>query len=637
MLTSLNRETYLLTHKEAATSHSKPASDKQLNASSKSVSSSSKRTGAADEFADPTQEVERSVDPLHVLGITSVQVRHITELHLGKMAQTAIHPNVQLFVNLDTLWLNDNRLRRIDNLTPKLSKHPPVAEDIRGCFRLKKLYLSNNRVVSLSGDLSKLKYLEVLLLANNLLSNMETVSAQLKHLGRLQQLDLFGNPLSEEQRYRPYFIFHHPSIEVLDRRHVTDEERAEAQRMFQQTGSSSHNVSSDQKSSVYAFGGSIRIADIPVVERATEISLSVGLLESKVNAIKAKKKAEEIREATKEQTLLEEIAGKRKSFHGIWEFAGKDPIAPQQAANAAAAQAKAGGPSPMPQSTKASPVIPTSTTPEAASALAQGALPKIVTKDRFQSRIFTGDGEQEMGIRRLIELQEQLEASRLDPNGGERTLRLVRELRQLRHLMIPEREGDGFNDVLGSRKAATLQDDVAEYLRHMSQDVFILPHEMANLRKMFPAETSPNFNSESVDGLLGALDKGGRSVCASDLAQAFRSNSGLGEKKSTVVKKTSSKQLVEKDEAPLDLNQALALLVCFTPFVHSRAEYLVEYTNKLLLKEAQPEAARAFFSKLNEANEHLRLLERHQVSSSGRQFVTLTTLSKTATPLGAFF
>ncbi len=603
----------------------------------------------ADPPLDPTEVVERSVDPLPLLGISAVQVRHITELQLCKKGQTSIHPNLQLFTNLETLWLSDNKLRRVENLTPKRSgKHVPVTEDIRGCFRLKRLYLTNNKIVTLTGDIEKLKYLEVLLLANNLLSNMEAVSAQLKHLGRLQQLDLFGNPLSEEQRYRPYFIYHHPSIQVLDRRHVTDEERAEAEQMFRQTSAARN------EQSTYVFGGSIRLDDIPPVDRVGEISLSVALLETKVKAIKARKHAEEVQEASREQTLLEEIASKRKAFHGIWEFAGRDPIAVPQfntAVSGTAAGAKGSAvPSPAPASQKASPAV---VSPDATNKDAK-ELPPIVTRDRFQSKIFTASGDQDKhvnAIRRLVELQEQLEASRLDAQAGERTLRLVKELRQLRHLMVPERLGDTFNDVLASKKATTFNDDMAEYLRRMSQEVFILPHELANLRKMFPAETAPNFNSDSVEGLLGALDRpsgGGPSLAAAfaaDLGESFRANGGLlGEKersnissKKKAAGSSGQPQADKTSEEPLDLKQALALLVCHLPFARARAEYLVEFTNKLLLKEAQPDAAKAYFAKINDANEHVRLLERQQqpLSAAGKRFVTLAALSQSV--VGSLF
>lgn len=95
----------------------------------------------------------------------------------------------------------------------------------RGCRRLKHLYLSDNRISTVDGDLQKLKYLETLLLANNLLSDLHAVSRKLRHLLCLKTLDLFGNPLCEQQGYRLYMIAHHPTLEVLDRERITDAER----------------------------------------------------------------------------------------------------------------------------------------------------------------------------------------------------------------------------------------------------------------------------------------------------------------------------------------------------------------------------------------------------------------------------
>jgi hypothetical protein len=400
---------------------------------------------------------------------------------------------------------------------------------------------------------------------------------------------------------------------------------------------------------VYAFGGSIRLDDIPAVEKASEISLSVALLESKVKAINSRKAMDELREGTKEQTALEDISAKRKAFHAVWENAGRDPIISTiETVAKPSAGVVAGGKTPQ------SPV-PAPAAAKAPESKNTRELPPILTKDRFQSKIFlqdasSGEDAHLAAVRRVIDVQEQLEVSKQDPSASERTARLAKELRQMRHLLIPERLGDGFNAQLAARKAATFADDTQENLRRLAQDVFILPHEHASLRKMFPAETSPNFNSDSVDGMLRALDEGRAmaSGMAHGLMEAFRANAGALPAGEAEAPKKKTKNDGAKgpsaagvpalsEEVPLDLREALSLLVCHIPFARARAQYLVEYTNKLLLKEAQADAARAFFPKINEANEHVKQLERRSnaLSTAGRRFVAMAAEEQSS--VGTFF
>jgi hypothetical protein len=186
------------------------------------------KTEAGKRAASPTDVL---VDPMVTLGLSEHQCRLVTELHLGKKNMTKLHPSITTFSNLEELWVNDNRLKRVVGLLPAPGT-VALSDGARGCNRLKRLYASNNVISSLEGDLTRLRYLEVLLLANNRLSNMELVSQQLASLRFLKQLDLFGNPLAEEQNYRLYLIHQHPQLELLDRRSVLDEERREAAALF---------------------------------------------------------------------------------------------------------------------------------------------------------------------------------------------------------------------------------------------------------------------------------------------------------------------------------------------------------------------------------------------------------------------
>jgi Leucine-rich repeat (LRR) protein len=82
---------------------------------------------------------------------------------------------------------------------------------------LKIVCLENNRLSTLEGSLSNMKFLQVLLLNDNKLRNLDFNLNFLKPLSFLKNLNLFGNPMAEEPEYRSRVIFSLPSLEDLDR------------------------------------------------------------------------------------------------------------------------------------------------------------------------------------------------------------------------------------------------------------------------------------------------------------------------------------------------------------------------------------------------------------------------------------
>jgi len=126
---------------------------------------------------------------------------------------TAISPMFTHFDSLEVVWFNGNRLSRIENLEDN--------------FRIREVYLQDNRLVSLSG-LRPFKFLRVLMASNNQLRNLDKQLAVLSRFAFLKKLDLFDNPVAEEPDYRLRIIYHVPQIEVLDRRSVKVEERIKA-------------------------------------------------------------------------------------------------------------------------------------------------------------------------------------------------------------------------------------------------------------------------------------------------------------------------------------------------------------------------------------------------------------------------
>lgn len=136
-----------------------------------------------------------------------------TEVYLAKLGAEAISKNFEHFANLEVVWFSGNRLSRIENLETN--------------FRIREVYVEDNRLVSLSG-LRSFKFLRVLLASNNQLWNLDKQLALLSRFAFLKKLDLFGNPVAEEPDYRLRLIYHVPQVEILDRHSVKETERLKA-------------------------------------------------------------------------------------------------------------------------------------------------------------------------------------------------------------------------------------------------------------------------------------------------------------------------------------------------------------------------------------------------------------------------
>ncbi|KAM9468570.1 leucine-rich repeat-containing protein 72 [Clarias gariepinus] len=97
---------------------------------------------------------------------------------------------------------------------------------------LAELYLQNNEISSITGVLRHLRCLRVLLLHNNHLRNQEETVTELRRLQHLQTLNLFLNPFTQDPLYREYTVHHLPSVQLLDRKEVKQEERRRAFKLF---------------------------------------------------------------------------------------------------------------------------------------------------------------------------------------------------------------------------------------------------------------------------------------------------------------------------------------------------------------------------------------------------------------------
>ncbi|XP_072910228.1 leucine-rich repeat-containing protein 72 isoform X7 [Hemitrygon akajei] len=89
----------------------------------------------------------------------------VIEIYLAKKRLTEV-PDLSRFKQLKYLWLNHNKIKKISSLTMN--------------YCLKELYLQNNLLIDVT--------------------------------------DLFNNPLTQDQDYRLYVIYHLPSVQLLDRK-----------------------------------------------------------------------------------------------------------------------------------------------------------------------------------------------------------------------------------------------------------------------------------------------------------------------------------------------------------------------------------------------------------------------------------
>ncbi|KAK2542517.1 Lrrc72 [Columba livia] len=123
-------------------------------------------------------------------------------------------PSLSQFHRLRCLWINNNK---IQDLTFLIKNH---------C--LTELYLNHNELTDISGALKHLCALQIVFLHNNQLQKLVETVKELKGKISLHTLNLFHNPLAQDADYRLYVIHALPSVQLLDRKAVTQRERESA-------------------------------------------------------------------------------------------------------------------------------------------------------------------------------------------------------------------------------------------------------------------------------------------------------------------------------------------------------------------------------------------------------------------------
>ena len=98
-------------------------------------------------------------------------------------------------------------------------------------FRVKNIYCSKNYLDNIEG-IWKFKFLNLLYLEDNWLSNLDKFLKFLSWFAFLEYLNLSGNPLSEEPDYWLKVIKAIPSLKVLDKHMISIQEKLKAEKLF---------------------------------------------------------------------------------------------------------------------------------------------------------------------------------------------------------------------------------------------------------------------------------------------------------------------------------------------------------------------------------------------------------------------
>ncbi|XP_044150981.1 leucine-rich repeat-containing protein 72 [Bufo gargarizans] len=141
----------------------------------------------------------------------------VCELYLGRRGLRDV-ADLSRFRLLKYLWLNHNKISKVDFLGSN--------------FRLTELYLNHNDLCDITGSLKHLTSLHTLMLNDNHLTDLQAAVKELRGMTNLRVLNLFHNPLEQDAGYRHTVIHHLPSMQLLDREHVTQKEREEAFQVF---------------------------------------------------------------------------------------------------------------------------------------------------------------------------------------------------------------------------------------------------------------------------------------------------------------------------------------------------------------------------------------------------------------------
>ncbi|XP_040918810.1 dynein regulatory complex subunit 3 [Toxotes jaculatrix] len=143
------------------------------------------------------------------------------------------------FTSLARLDLNNNLIERIEGLDRLINltwlnlsfNRIGKMEGLESLQKLELLNLSNNRI-SVIENLDKLENITHFCIANNHLRQLDNV-LYLRKFKNLFTLNLFGNPVSEEDDYKFFIAAYFPNLKCLDYRLLNEKTKTEASIKYQ--------------------------------------------------------------------------------------------------------------------------------------------------------------------------------------------------------------------------------------------------------------------------------------------------------------------------------------------------------------------------------------------------------------------
>ncbi|KAK7093650.1 hypothetical protein V1264_007356 [Littorina saxatilis] len=151
--------------------------------------------------------------------VTGLDAMKLTRLHTLELRGNKLESTDGIYLpNIKNLFLGANVIKRVEGLGR--------------CTGLTTLHLRDNQLENLDGFTEDLKELQYINLRGNLVTSVKE-AAKLKGLPFLRALVLSENPVAEEDDYRLEVLIALRSLERLDKDEFTDEERTEAEEIFE--------------------------------------------------------------------------------------------------------------------------------------------------------------------------------------------------------------------------------------------------------------------------------------------------------------------------------------------------------------------------------------------------------------------
>jgi len=152
--------------------------------------------------------------------VTGLDASKLTRLHTLELRGNKLESTDGIYLpNVKNLFLAANVIKKIEGMSR--------------CTSLTTLHLRDNQLETLDGFTGDLKELQYINLRGNLLTSVKE-SQKLKELPFLRALALSENPVADEDDYRLEVLIALRTLERLDKDEYTDEERHEAEEIYEQ-------------------------------------------------------------------------------------------------------------------------------------------------------------------------------------------------------------------------------------------------------------------------------------------------------------------------------------------------------------------------------------------------------------------